>query len=79
MDQIRYRIKSTGHSSGWYGPCKICGNHASEVFMQTEERFVSFDKEEMDQWPELTPFWASAGITFGHETCLMDRRKVTIS
>lgn len=35
---FRYRIKSTGASSHKYGNCEICGQHASEVFSQVEER-----------------------------------------
>lgn len=35
---FRYRMKSTGASSHKYGNCEVCGQHASEVFHQVEER-----------------------------------------
>lgn len=31
------RLKSTGHSSLRLGPCEICGQHVSEVFMRLTE------------------------------------------
>ena len=34
----RYRLNSTGHSSTRFGPCEVCGKHASEVFIQAEQK-----------------------------------------
>ncbi|MCL4296270.1 MAG: hypothetical protein KJ077_11100 [Anaerolineae bacterium] len=61
----RYRLSSTGNSSAKYGPCEVCGKHASEVFSQSEER-----EYEPGQWTGL-----GCHSYFGHKECLEGKRR----
>lgn len=36
------RLRSTGHSSQRLGPCAICGEHVSEVFMRRTPDFQDY-------------------------------------
>lgn len=60
-----YRIRSTGYSSKRYGSCEICGEHASEVFIQSETETVT---------DSGGTFEAIGDTAFGHESCLMESR-----
>lgn len=64
VDDRRYRLRSTLDSSHKYGPCHVCGEHASEVFYQSEA-VIYIDSE-------LGPCWTYYGCEswFGHEACL---------
>lgn len=62
----RYRLSSTGGSSAKFGPCEVCGGHATEVFQQVEERAYS------GGWTQH-----ECRRLFGHETCLTVQRKTT--
>lgn len=61
---FRYRLTSTGSSSAKFGPCEVCGKHATEVFQQVEE--VSYEGG-----------WTQHGCSrlFGHTECLVTKRQ----
>ena len=68
MPDYRYRLTLTGASSQKYGPCEVCGGHASEVFHQVEERRCVY-------WAPngvLHQGWTRQGCkdVFGHRECL---------
>jgi hypothetical protein len=67
----RYKTTSTGSNSHKYGVCEVCGKHASEVFMQSEQREF-FSK--LTNKIELT-YDDCNTHTFGHEECLLKRRR----
>jgi len=82
MSIYRYQLTSTGHSSSRYGNCEVCGEHASEVFIQSEHRrYVVSDIEDLLEDPALYVGgelgWTANGChyLFGHRGCLIDRRK----
>lgn len=62
-----YRISSTHSNSDKYGVCEICKKHASEVFMQSEQRdyFNPITNEISQTYADCRPH------TFGHEQCLL--------
>ncbi len=61
-----YALKSTGYSSQRFGPCTVCGRHASEVFHQmVRERFTDDEGS----------FWGASRSLFGHQDCLIARRQ----
>ena len=62
-----YRISSTHSNSDKYGVCEICKKHASEVFMQSEQRdYLNPITNEISQtYADCRPH------TFGHEQCLL--------
>lgn len=66
----RYRLSSTGYSSARLGPCEICGKHASEVFIQAEQkRYRRHDG---------TLSWTYADCIdscFGHKECLENQQR----
>lgn len=70
-EKYHYRIRSTRDSSAKYGSCNICGQHASEVFLQIEEK--EFFSEETNR-TELTQFGCRTAAV-GHEHCLLSVRK----
>lgn len=77
--RYRYRLASTGHSSAKFGPCEVCGQHASEVCIQTEEKafqpLVEGDPPEVwEKCPDGIA-WSHNGTLFGHEACLVAARK----
>ena len=61
MGDSTYRIRSTGYSSGRYGGCEVCGEHASEVFIRSETEAVKDSGGTFD---------AVGDTTFGHRDCL---------
>jgi hypothetical protein len=66
----RYRMRSTGYSSARFGPCEVCGEWASDVFLQNEEQLVRAKRD---------PYWTVSGCRslFGHEGCLRAARRPT--
>lgn len=50
-----YRLTSMGESSAKYGPCEVCKQPVSEVFLQAKSR---------------GPEYVSTSTTFGHKECL---------
>lgn len=68
MDNYRYKISSTGGNSQKYGNCEICGEHATEVFSQSEERQFTFEGKE--HWTNH-----KCNSYFGHEECLISKRR----
>lgn len=72
MDEFRYKLISTGESSGKYGKCDVCGEHCTEVFHQLEEKHYHFehDGEVFDGWTKH-----EAHDYFGHENCLTEKRR----
>ena len=62
----RYRLSSTGHSSARFGPCEVCGKHATEVFIQSGQR--QYRKSDGSYG------WARISNYFGHKECLKKQR-----
>lgn len=86
-DLYRYRLSSTGESSRRFGPCDVCGEHVSEVFLQTEEKRFYIDEGDlaMIDDPETRAEWQETGWGwtqhecfdyFGHKECLMEMRRI---
>lgn len=74
----RYQLRSTRGSSEKYGPCEVCGKHASEVFSQTKERAFQLDHRDSPAVLAMCPDmigWAHKGDLFGHEECLTNSRR----
>ena len=63
-----YRLTNMEHSSKRYGPCEVCGEHVSDVHLQSE--YVQGWKQGESNWKvtEDSP-------KFGHEQCLKNLRK----
>lgn len=65
----RYELSTTGGSSHNYGKCDVCGEHATEVFIQSEHRQYAR--------PDGTLGWTAhkcASTLFGHEQCLISKQ-----
>lgn len=75
----RYFLKSTNESSAKFGECQVCHKHASEVYIQSEQR--SFVADEIDNQqagvPVGTILWTFAGCktSLGHKECLESIRR----
>lgn len=69
---LKYRIRSTGASSARFGACEVCETHVSEVFIQVESKAFAFVGD-----PTQIEGWARTGCLFGHEACLISKRKGT--
>ncbi len=67
---VRYRLKSTGRSSEYFGVCEVCGRHASDVFIQVPELAVSIHPI----GGASRDGWAYKPSGFGHRSCLLGRR-----
>lgn len=67
-----YRLKSTGHSSERYGNCETCGQHCSEVFMQTETRGYRYPDTALMSYT----YHNTNGALFGHRECLIRRQRI---
>jgi hypothetical protein len=68
----RYRIRSTKLSSAHFGACEICQTHASEVWIQVEERFFTFlhVTGERSTHPKYDDFYGTSGCLPGrHRHC----------
>lgn len=66
----RYKLTSTGYSSSRYGPCEVCGRHASEVFYQSEER--AYERLGGIGWT-----FDGCRCLFGHRECLLAKRRAS--
>ena len=67
----RYRLNDTKLGSNTYGPCEVCQNHASEIWIQTETKsFIDEDGQTAWTHHECTP------TLFGHRECLIERQKI---
>jgi hypothetical protein len=64
---VRHRIKSTAANSSKLGACEVCGKHATEVFIQSEER--SFLDDGVVAWTRQ-----GTQTLFGHRECLLAER-----
>lgn len=82
----RYCLTSTKNSSHKYGPCEICHKHASEVFVQVEERQYSTDSETYleDLLEDAVMYHRNGELGwthnecftyYGHEDCLINKRR----
>lgn len=75
-EEYKYNLSTTEHSSHKYGNCQVCGEHASEVFMQTE--FKKYERDEIDAEQGFAGIgWSaySCHDYFGHEDCLKSVRR----
>lgn len=68
----KYRLTSTDASSQKYGVCMCCGEHATEVFIQSEGKYCEFeyDGENMNGYTEH-----NCNSYFGHKECLINKRR----
>jgi hypothetical protein len=66
----RYRLTSTNYSSARYGPCEICGEDASEVFIQVEERKYRSKAMKIESWTH-----DKCNTYFGHRDCLISKQQ----
>ncbi len=61
-----YRLSNLGASSKKYGNCEICGEYASEMFLQVElDESIRGGRGRSRR----------TGDAFGHEDCLIAKRK----
>lgn len=67
----RYTLSSARESSAKFGPCKVCGQHASEMFQQAEEKRIQ-NPPELLMGPTS---WSETGRLWGHRECLEKARK----
>ena len=58
----RYFLTPTDASSKKYGNCEVCGEPASEVFIQTTHQ-------------KTTDGWKSVSGVFGHDECLRSKHQ----
>ena len=86
VSEYRYRLTSTGYSSHRYGPCEVCGEHASEVFLQLEARRYHFDADDLASIDDEALraeikvegwMWTRHNCYsyFGHKLCLIGKRR----
>ena len=66
----RYKLKSLGASSFQYGPCDVCDEHVSEVFIQIEERQYWIPGLVEGNWTRWQCF-----DHFGHKECLESKQR----
>lgn len=66
--KINRRMRSTGHSSARFGPCEVCGGHASDVWI--ERALAVYEDENGEQFES---YRGAPGITFGHRGCFVRR------
>lgn len=67
-----YRISSTEKSSHAYGPCEVCGEHVSEVYIQASMLYFEGDAKD-----RIRSFFHYSGdeYLFGHKECLEGKRE----
>lgn len=83
MNNYRYTLKTTGASSHKYGPCGVCGEHASEVFSQAEQRAYDLPGTLEDRLEDPAfyiggiPGWTYLGChwIYGHKACLLGKQR----
>jgi hypothetical protein len=70
MENYRYKLSSTEYSSAQYGNCEVCGKHATEVFIQSEERkyFNPITKQESYTFHKCRNY-------IGHKECLESKMR----
>lgn len=68
-ENYRYKLSSLNESSNRYGNCDVCGKHASEMFIQTEEKEYTR--------PDGNKGWTQHEChqLFGHKECLENKRR----
>ena len=71
--KYRYRIANTGESSRRYGSCDVCGKHASEVYIQIEERKYTVEFASGKKHTGWTQY--GCRTLFGHKDCLLSARR----
>lgn len=70
-ERHRYTLHRTGHSSSRFGECDVCGKWCSDVFYQSEERaYVNPIQPDQESWTQH-----GCHAWFGHESCLLSRRR----
>lgn len=67
---LRYRLKSTGHSSTRYGVCEVCNQHTNEVFHLTSQ--MLYERKQNGSGFGWTGSYCLC--VFGHFECLKARR-----
>jgi hypothetical protein len=72
VNKYRYRLTNTKESSRKYGVCEVCKEYASEVFLQSEERYYRFE-----EGGKVHEGWTKNNCNsyFGHEECLKNKRR----
>jgi hypothetical protein len=71
-DEYKYTLSSTGESSKKYGKCEVCGEHVSEVFLQSETKHYKFEHD-----GQIYEGWThnKCNSYFGHKECLLSKRR----
>lgn len=64
-----YRLRRS-HTSQRYGPCEVCHQYCSDVFIQVEMREYRTERGEISQTSQ-----GCRAHTFGHEACLRGIQK----
>jgi len=66
----RYKLEYTGRSTHSLGNCEVCGQHADEVFHQTEEQHYEYKRYGRAGWTTY-----GCRSLYGHKSCLLAARK----
>jgi hypothetical protein len=66
----KYKISSTGGNSTKYGNCEICGEPATEVFYQSEERKFFNPITQTESYTQ-----DKCICCFGHKKCLESKQR----
>lgn len=69
----RYNLLSTNESSQKYGNCEVCGKHATEVFLQSEERYYTIERDGNIIYKGWTQNKCKNLI--GHKECLLNKQR----
>jgi len=67
-----YRLVNMQEPSSYYGPCEVCKNHVSEVFMMAEMTASPGLNKRMEGYS----FYLCTAHLFGHRECLIGRQRV---
>lgn len=70
VGDYRYSLEYTGRSTHSLGNCEVCGQHAEEVFHQTEERYYVYKGLGRVGWTTY-----GCRSLFGHKSCLLAARR----
>lgn len=62
---FKYRLRRTGCSSEWYGPCEVCGKQADTVYYQVKMEPIKNGTK-----------WGFGSSKYGHKECLLEWRNV---
>jgi hypothetical protein len=77
VEGFEFRLSSTRESSAKYGPCEVCGQWVSEVYIQTTFRVRAASAAEQEALAEITGKEPGSELRmhhssgFGHEACLI--------